>query len=132
MQNLDNQANSWFTRISSKLTLPYKIDWQLNATYNGGQKTAQGKYLGQFGMNTAFSKDVLKDKATIAFNVSDIFNTRKMKSYTYLENLTSYGEMQFRKRQFNLSFTYRFNKPKGEKEKIPQPRNEDNGGEFPG
>ncbi len=132
VQNLDNQANSWFTRISSKLTLPYKIDWQLNATYNGGQKTAQGKYLGQFGMNTAFSKDVLKDKATIAFNVSDIFNTRIMKSYTYLENLTSYGEMQFRKRQFNLSFTYRFNKPKGEKEKNPQPRNEDNGGEFPG
>lgn len=132
VQDLDNQANSWSARISSKLTLPYKIDWQLNANYNGEQKTAQGKNLGQFGMNTAFSKDVLKDKATIAFNISDIFNTRKMRSYTYLENQTSYGEMQFRKRQFNLSFTYRFNKPKGEKEKNPQPRNEDNGGEFPG
>jgi outer membrane receptor for ferrienterochelin and colicins len=132
VQNLDNQANSWSARISSKLTLPYKIDWQLNANYNGEQKTAQGKNLGQFGMNTAFSKDILKDKATIAFNISDIFNTRKMRFYTYLENQTSYGEMQFRKRQFNLSFTYRFNKPKGEKEKNPQPRNEDNGGEFPG
>jgi outer membrane receptor for ferrienterochelin and colicins len=132
VQNLDNQANTWFTRISSKLTLPYKIDWQLNGTYNGEQKTAQGKSLGQFSMNTAFSKDVLKDKATIAFNISDIFNTRMMRSYTYLENQTSYGEMQFRKRQFNLSFTYRFNKAKGEKEKNAQPRNEDGGGEFPG
>ena len=55
-----------------------------------------------------------------------------MKYYTYLENLTSYSEMQFRKRQFNLSFTYRFNKPKGEKERNQQPRNEDSGGEFPG
>ena len=132
VQNLDNQAITWFTRVSSKLTLPYKIDWQLNATYNGEQKTAQGKSMGIFSMNTAFSKDVLKDKATIAFNISDIFNTRKMKYYTYLENQTSYSEMQFRKRQFNLSFTYRFNKPKGEKEKNQQPRNEDNGGEFPG
>ena len=132
VQNLDNQANSWFTRISSKLTLPYKIDWQLNTTYNGEQKTAQGKNLGQFSMNTAFSKDVLKDKATIAFNISDIFNSRKMRSYTYLENQTSYSEFQWRKRQFNLSFTYRFNKPKGEKEKNPQPRNDDGGGEFPG
>lgn len=138
VQNLDNQANTWFTRVSSKLTLPYKVDWQLNATYNGEQKTAQGKNLGQFGMNTAFSKDVLKDKATIAFNISDIFNSRKMRSYTNLENQTtlesqtSYGEMQFRKRQFNLSFTYRFNKPKGEKEKNPQPKNDDNGGDFPG
>jgi outer membrane receptor protein involved in Fe transport len=132
VQNLDNQANTWFARVSSKLTLPYKIDWQLNGTYNGEQKTAQGKNLGQFGMNTAFSKDVLKDKATIAFNISDIFNSRIMKSYTYLENQTSYGEMQFRKRQFNLSFTYRFNKAKGEKEKNQQPKNEEGGGDFPG
>ena len=135
VQDLDNQANNWFARINSKLTLPYKIDWQLNATYNGGQKTAQGKSLDQFGMNTSFSKDVMKDKGTIAFNISDIFNTRVMRSYTYLENQTSYGEMQFRKRQFNLSFTYRFNKAKNEREKNAPPRNEggsEGGGEFPG
>ncbi|WP_394776746.1 TonB-dependent receptor domain-containing protein [Flavobacterium sp.] len=135
VQNLDNQANSWFARINSKVTLPYKIDWQLTAMYNGEQKTAQGKNLGQFGMNTALSKDVLKDKATIAFNISDVFNSRIMKSYTYLENQTSYGEMQFRKRQFNLSFTYRFNKAKSERDKNAAPKNEnggDGGGEFPG
>ncbi|HEU0125316.1 MAG TPA: outer membrane beta-barrel family protein, partial [Flavobacterium sp.] len=135
VQNLDNQANSWFARINSKLTLPYKIDWQLTGMYNGEQKTAQGKNLGQFGMNTAFSKDILKDKATIAFNISDVFNSRKMRSYTYLDNVNSYSEFQFRKRQFNLSFTYRFNKPKGERDKNAQPRNDgggDGGGEFPG
>jgi outer membrane receptor for ferrienterochelin and colicins len=133
VQNLNNQANTWFARVSSKLTLPYKIDWQLNATYNGEQKTAQGKSLDQFSMNTAFSKDLLKDKATIAFNISDIFNTRIMRSYTYLENQTSYGEMQFRKRQFNLSFTYRFNKGKNDKEKQqPKKTQDDNGGDFPG
>lgn len=132
VQNLNNQANTWFARISSKVTLPYKIDWQLNGTYNGEQKNAQGKNLGQFGMNTALSKDVLKDKATIAFNISDIFNSRIMRSYTYFANQTSYGEMQYRKRQFNLSFTYRFNKAKGEKEKNPQPKNEDGGGDFQG
>lgn len=139
VQNLDNQANTWFARVSSKITLPYKIDWQLNGTYNGEQKTAQGKNLGQFSMNTALSKDVMKDKGTIAFNISDIFNSRIMRSYTYLQNdttlesQTSYGEMQFRKRQFNLSFTYRFNKPKSERDKNAQPRNDDGGGgDFPG
>jgi outer membrane receptor for ferrienterochelin and colicins len=141
VQDLDNQANTWFARINSKVTLPYKIDWQLNGTYNGEQKTAQGKNLDQFSMNTAFSKDILKDKATIAFNISDIFNSRIMRSYTYLQNDTtfesqkSYSEMQFRKRQFNLSFTYRFNKAKGERDKNAQPRNEgggEGGGDFPG
>lgn len=133
-QNLDNKANSWFARINSKLTLPYKIDWQLTGMYNGAQKTAQGKNLGQFGMNTSFSKDILKEKATVAFNISDIFNSRIMKSYTYLENQSSYGEMQFRKRQFNLSFTYRFNKPKNERDKNMPNKNEgnDGGGDFPG
>ncbi|MFC4476914.1 TonB-dependent receptor domain-containing protein [Flavobacterium chungangensis] len=135
VQNLDNQANSWFARVNSKVTLPYKIDWQLTAMYNGEQKTAQGKNLGQFGMNTAFSKDVMKDKGTIAFNISDVFNSRKMRSYTYLDNVNSYSEFQFRKRQFNLSFTYRFNKPKSERDKNAQPRNDgggEGGGEFPG
>ncbi|MBP1223872.1 outer membrane beta-barrel family protein [Flavobacterium sp. 1355] len=135
VQDLDNKANSWFARINSKVTLPYKIDWQLTAMYNGEQKTAQGKNLGQFGMNTAFSKDILKDKATVAFNISDVFNSRIMKSYTYLENQTSYGEMQFRKRQFNLSFTYRFNKAKNERDKNTAPKNDgggEGGGEFPG
>ncbi|WP_409415916.1 TonB-dependent receptor domain-containing protein [Flavobacterium sp. PS2] len=132
-ENFDNQATSWFARISSRITLPYKIDWQTTAMYNGAQKTAQGKNLGQFGLNLAFSKDVLKDKGTIAFNVSDVFNSRIMKTETYLENVNSYSEMQFRKRQFNLSFTYRFNKPKNEREK-QGPKNEgnDGGGEFPG
>jgi len=134
VQNLDNQANSWFARVNSKLTLPYKIDWQLTGMYNGDQKTAQGKNIGQFGMNTAFSKDVMKDKGTIAFNISDIFNSRKMRSYTYLDNVNSYSEFQFRKRQFNLSFTYRFNKPKGERDKNAQPKNDggEGGGDFPG
>ena len=135
VQNLDNQATSWFARVNSKVTLPYKIDWQLTAMYNGEQKTAQGKNLGQFGMNTALSKDVMKDKATIAFNISDVFNSRKMRSYTYLDGVTSYSEFQFRKRQFNLSFTYRFNKPKSERDKNAQPRNDgggDGGGDFPG
>jgi len=132
VQNLNNQANNWFTRISSKLTLPYKIDWQLNATYFGGQRTAQGRSLGIFSMNTALSKDVLKDKGTIAFNISDIFNSRMMRSYVDFDNQSSYSEMQYRKRQSNLSFTYRFNKAKGEKERNPQPRNDDGGGEFPG
>jgi outer membrane receptor for ferrienterochelin and colicins len=135
VQNLDNQANNWFARINSKLTLPYKIDWQLSGNYTGAQKTAQGRSLDQFAMNTALSKDVLKDKATIAFNVSDIFNTRVMRYYTDLEYQSSYNEMQFRKRQFNLSFTYRFNKPKNEREKNAGPKNEgggDGGGDFPG
>jgi len=131
-QDLNNTAYSWFTRLTSKVTLPYKIDWQTNFTYNGPQNTTQGKSKGIASANLGFSKDLLNDKATIALNVQDLFNSRKRISETYLPTLNSYSEMQWRERQITLSFTYRFNKKKGEKEK--QPKRGDDGGmdEFPG
>jgi hypothetical protein len=111
--------------LTSKITLPAKIDWQTNMSYNGPQANAQGKRLGVFGMNLAFSKDVLKDKGTVAFNISDVFNSRKMISETYLPGIvSSYSEMQWRERQFTLSFTYRFNKAKNEREKPKKNMNE--------
>lgn len=127
-QNFDNVALTWFSRISSKITLPYKIDWQTNATYNAPQTNAQGKSLGVASMNLAFSKDVLKDKASISLNVSDVFNSRKRIMETNIPNVvSSYSEMQWRVRQVMLTFTYRFNKQKNEKDR--QPRREDNGGD---
>jgi hypothetical protein len=79
-------------------------------------------------MNLAFSKDILKDKGTISLNVSDVFNSRKRIMETNIANVvSSYSEMQWRQRQVMLTFTYRFNKQKNEKDR--QPRREDNGGE---
>lgn len=131
-QNFDNNASSWSAKLNSKVTLPYKIDWQTNMNYNGDQKTAQGKSIGVFSMNLGFSKDVMKDKATLAFNISDVFNSRKRKYETLIPNLIqSYGEVQYGQRQFTLSFTYRFNKSKNEREREPRREMED-GGDFQG
>lgn len=124
IQNFDFDATSWSARLTSKVTLPAKIDWQTNLSYNGPQDNAQGSRLGIFAMNLAFSKDVLKDKGTVAFNINDVFNSRKMMSETQLPTVESYSEMQFRVRQFTLSFTYRFNKPKNERERPKRNFNE--------
>lgn len=126
--DLDNKATGWFTRVNSKVTLPYKIEWQLNATYNAPQKNFQGKSLGVLSANMALSKDILKESATISLNVSDIFNSRKRINETNIANvLNSYSEMQWRERQINLSFTYRFNKKKNEKERMPKREGGDEG-----
>jgi hypothetical protein len=118
IQNLDNIATSWTSRITSRITLPYKVDWQLNGNYRAPQTTPQGRSLGIISANTSLSKDVLKDKGTIALNVSDIFNSRKRINETFIPGeINSYDEMQWRERQINLSFTYRFNKQKNERER---------------
>ena len=129
--DFSNTAYSWFARINSRINLPLGIDWQTNGTYNAPQNNAQGKSKGIASMNLAFSKDVLKDKATIALNVNDVFNSRKRIMETNLPTQNTYSEMQWRERQITLSFTYRFNKQKTDKEKQPK-RNgtdSDNGGE---
>jgi len=130
-QNFDNSASSWFTRLTSKITLPYKIDWQTNITYNGPEKYAQGNALGVVGANLGFSKDIMKDKGTIALNVQDVFNSRKRMYNNNIPNvLNSYVEMQWAMRQINLSFTYRFNKKKEERTKPA--RGGENGDDFQG
>ncbi len=132
VKDLSRAANTWSSRLTSKITLPYKIEWQTNATYNGPSYNAQTKVKGIFGMNLGFSKDVLKDKATIGLNVNDVFNSRIRKMITETESLYSEAEMQWRKRQVTLSFTYRFNKPKNEREKPKRTQQQDDGGDFPG
>ena len=131
-QNFDNNASAWTARINSKITLPGKIDWQTNMNYFGDQKTAQGKFLGIFVMSLGFSKDVLKDKASVSFNISDVFNTRLMRMETLIPGvIDSYSERQRNVRQFTLAFTYRLNKSKNEREK-QQRRESDDGGDMPG
>lgn len=84
-------------------------------------------------MNLAFSKDILKDKATVAFNVSDVFNSRRRIFEANIPNfINSYSNILWRQRQFTLSLTYRFNKPKSERDSQPRRQDENGGGEFMG
>lgn len=130
VQDFNFKSSTWSARLTSKVNLPYKIDWQTNLNYNAGQKTAQGKTKGIAAMNLAFSKDVLKDKGTIAFNVNDVFNSRKRIQDLQLPTVNSYSEMQWRVRSVTVSFTYRFNKLKTDKDPKPKMQEQEGGGEF--
>ncbi|OUR90730.1 TonB-dependent receptor [Flavobacteriales bacterium 34_180_T64] len=110
--NFDADNISWSARLSNKYTLPAKIDWQTTLSYRGPSENAQNKYKGVFSANMAFSKDLFKEKASIAFNVRDVFNSRKRESETLTNTYSNNGEFQWRERSFNLSFTYRFNQKK--------------------
>jgi len=115
-QNFDADNFTWFSRLSAKIPLPGKIDFQANAFYRGPSKNAQSKRKGILSTNLAFSKDLIKDKATLSLNVSDLFNSRKRRSETRTERVFTYSEFQWRQRQINLSFLYRFNQKKSQRQ----------------
>jgi outer membrane receptor protein involved in Fe transport len=111
-QNFDADNLSWFARVNAKYTLPAGIDWQTRLFYRGPSENAQSKSKGIFSTDLAFSKDLFKDKASLALRVSDVFNIRKRESESFTETFQGTSAFQWRERSFNLSFTYRFNQKK--------------------
>ena len=103
---------SWFARLNNKYTLPGSIDWQTRLNFRGPSENAQNKSSGIFSMDLAFSKDFFNNRGSLAFNISDVFNSRKRMTETVTPSFTSESEYQRRVRSFNLAFTYRFNQQK--------------------
>ncbi|MAD97326.1 MAG: TonB-dependent receptor [Flavobacteriaceae bacterium] len=107
----DNTA--YFVRLNQKITFFKELDVQVNMNYRGPNRNAQSTREGIFSTNLAASKDLFKKKATISFNVSDLFNSRKRRSTAFVPGaFEQYGEFQWRERQIRMSFIYRFNQKK--------------------
>jgi len=109
---------SWFGRLSSRVELPWGINWQTNGFYRGPLENAQTKTDPILALDLALSKDILNDNATISVNVRDVFNSRRRIQSTRALNsdgellFTSENEFQWRVRQISASFVYRFNQQK--------------------
>lgn len=103
---------SWFVRQTSRFTLPKGLDIQVRGNYEAPQNTAQGKRKSLYYADFSLSKDVLKGRGTINFNILDVFNTRKMRSISEGINFYTDSNTQMRRRQFNLTFNYRIKQSK--------------------
>jgi ferric enterobactin receptor len=109
---------SWFTRLTSRFSIPKGIDAQFRGNYEAPQKTAQGRRKSLYYIDLSFSKDIMKGRGTLNLNVLDLFNTRKMRSITEGQDFYTEGNFQYRRRQINLTFSYRINQVKTGKKLI--------------
>lgn len=112
--NIDygSENSRWSGRLNNTLTFPYGISSQFSLNYRGPNESAFGKSKAFWTSNLAFSKEILKDNATITLNFRDVFNTSKYRFTTYTEGVKSYIEYQRTSPTYNLSFTYRFKREK--------------------
>lgn len=96
--------------IRSSNTFMLQKGWsaELNANYSSGGRSGYMIFRPQWGIAAGVQKNVMKNKGTIRFNVTDIFWTNLPKATitynTYIEYWHAYRET----RVANLSFTYRF------------------------
>jgi outer membrane receptor protein involved in Fe transport len=112
-QNFDFENTAFFIRLNQKITLPAKIDLQINTNYRGPRQNVQTKSKGVFSMNLAASKDLFNERASLSLNFSDVFNSSISQRTTNLPGfLEQYSEFQWREPQIRVSFVYRFNQKK--------------------
>ncbi len=108
---------SWFSRQTSRFSLPGKVDLQLRTNYEAAQKTVQGRRKDLFYTDLSVSKEILKGNGTLNLTVLDVFNSRKFRSISEGETFYSDRNSQFRRRQINLTFNYRIKQSKAKKPK---------------
>ena len=126
------KSTSYFGRLSSKVTLPYGIDWQTNAFYRGATENVQGSRDGILSIDLALSKDLFNENATLSFNVRDLLNSQKVQSFTSTEFFDRDSEFQWRQRSFTVSLIYRFNQQKRDMERRQRNEMDNDEGEFQG
>lgn len=110
---LNNSGFSWFSKLNTNIKLPEGFSLQINGNYEAPKVAAQGTLQEVYWLDIAVRKNLMKNKATLVVNVSDIFNTRK---YTTIFDYPSYTQTTYRDRETrigNISFTYRFGRADG-------------------
>ena len=113
-QDFSGDGFSMRGRFSTNFTLPKDFKTQLAVNYRGPMETNQQRVEDNLSMDFSLSKDILKGNGTLAFNIRDVFDSRKREMTTFYRddagNLTStnFNSMRWSVRSFSLSFTYRF------------------------
>ena len=108
-QSFDYSGNTLTARVSVQLKLKNKLAFQTLYNFRGANATAQTHTDALHSIDFGLSKTFLKDKATIMFDISNLFGLRKSISKTagadYEISQTSIPNAA----RYRLTLVYRFN-----------------------
>jgi ferric enterobactin receptor len=113
--NFQSDTYTWFTRLSSRFTLWKGTDLQLRGNYDAPRQLPQGQQKSIAALDIAMSREIFKKNGTLTLNVIDVFNSRRFRSITEGANFYTESNGQFRRRQINLTASYRFRQAKKKK-----------------
>jgi ferric enterobactin receptor len=120
VESYRTEATSWFARQTSRFTFAKNFDVQVRFNYEAPRNTVQGRQRSLYFADFTASKDLFKGKGTINLNILDVFNSRWMRSIAAGPNFYTRSESQFRRRQVNLTLSYRIRQAKPAKAKIEE------------
>ena len=108
-QNFDYTGSTLTGRVSTQVKLPKKSGLQVLYNFRGANATAQTRSAAVHAIDFGASKILLKDKATLLFDVNNLFSLRKYKNTTtgndYVITKTDIPNAA----RYRLTFVYRLN-----------------------
>ena len=111
-QSLDAETFTWTARGTARFKF-WDSDLQARFNYRAPRISIQGKYKSIASLDLGWSKDFFKSKnMTITVSVRDLFNSRKRRYETILDNFYQEGEFQWRARSASVTASYRINQKK--------------------
>lgn len=118
LNDFSGEGFSYRFRLNSTFKPTKDLGLQIQTFYRGAEKGAMVNRKQMYGVDFGASQTIWKGSGTIAFNIRDIFNTRRMRNEFESPQYRRSSEMQWQPRQFSVSLTYRFKQG----EKIEQPK----------
>lgn len=97
-------------RINNSFTFKKGWSTELNGVFNSGGQYGFMVSEPQWGISAGVQKNILQNKVTLRFNITDIFWTNLPKAVITYDNYIERWHAQRETRVANLSFTYRFGK----------------------
>ena len=117
--SFDFDDSTWFVRFNTRIKLPSDINVQASYRYNGENENAQGVTKSNYLLDIGLNKNLLKNKATITFNVRNIFDSREQEIIRTDEGFFYQSNRKLLGPKYVLTFAYRFNQKSNAKTRRP-------------
>jgi len=101
---------SWNANLTGNLTVAKNVSVQVRGDYRAPEVMAQGKRNAMYGIDGGAKYDFPNKKASLSFNVRDVFNTRRWSMTTEDASTIVDFQRQMQGTMGNITFSYRFGK----------------------
>ncbi len=111
---------TWIGRVTSKMTIDKKWDFQAGMNYRGAQITLQGRRLPSYTIDLGLARDLFKGNGTVIVSVQDLFQTGRWRNIIDEPGFYSSSDGMWRGRQFRVTLNYRLNRKKSSKDALDE------------
>jgi outer membrane receptor protein involved in Fe transport len=122
-QSLNAEDQTWTMRFNTRMRLPAHMRFQASFNYRAANQSAQTLTEPIYFLNMGLSKNLWQNKATLSFNAGNILDSRVRETRTTGAGFNRYAKRKLMGDRYSLSFIYRFNQKKDQKERGPNDSN---------